>query len=107
MIEYNDNVGALQLLDELEPFIDEDDEDLITWRFTAAINLLAWDAAADARSDPNVWIEAWEVLLTKNPIDADVLKKQILHRFKDQLSNEQLLLIGVVPEPPTSEDSSQ
>ncbi|MBT6270274.1 MAG: hypothetical protein HOI88_08005 [Phycisphaerae bacterium] len=107
MIEYNDNVGALQLLDELEPFIDEDDEDLITWRFSAAINLLAWDAAADARPDPNVWIEAWEVLLTKNPIDADVLKKQILHRFKDQLSNEQLLLIGVVPEPPTSEDSSQ
>ncbi|HIO19760.1 MAG TPA: hypothetical protein EYN11_01545 [Phycisphaerales bacterium] len=105
MFENNDDVGVLQLLDGFgESLIDED---LITYRFTAAINMLAWGAAADARPDPNVWIATWEVMLTKNPADADVLKKQILHRFKDQLSNEQLLLIGVVPEPPTSEDLSQ
>ena len=105
MVEHNDSVGALQLLDADEEFLN--DEELITLRFKTAINALAWGAAVDARSDPGVWISTWEEMKKNNPADADVMKIQILQLFEIQLSQEQLLLLGVVPETPTLEDSTQ
>jgi len=105
MVEHNDYGGALQLLDADEEL--RKDEDIITLTFETAINALAWETAVDARSDSGVWIATWEEMKKKNPADADVMKIQILQRFENQLSQEQLLLLGVVPETSTLEESTQ
>jgi hypothetical protein len=95
MISTDDCVGALQLLGgfELLPTVDED---LLSWRFDAAICASAWDAAADARSVPDPWIDAWQALKETDPTAAAVIRQQITLRFKDQLTKRQREFLGVV-----------
>jgi len=93
MIESGDAVGALQLLDAFgESLIDDD---LLSLRFAAAIAASAWDAAADVRSEPTVWIAAWNATKESDPAAASVIRQQIIQRFKDQLSDSQKLSLGI------------
>jgi hypothetical protein len=93
MIDNGDAVSALQLLDAFgESLIDDD---LITLRFVAAINASAWDAAADAKPEPTIWIAQWERIKDADPIAAAVIKKQIIQRFNDQLTQEQKLILEI------------
>jgi hypothetical protein len=95
MINHDDPVGALQLLDVFgESLIDED---LITLRFVAAIHASAWDTAADARTNPTLWITQWERIKVDDQNAASVIKKQIIQRFGDQLTKEQKNLLGIDP----------
>ncbi len=94
MISSGDSVGALQLLDVFgESLVDED---LLSLRFTAAISASAWDAAADANSTPEPWIETWQSTLRSDPTAAAVIKQQITLRFEDQLTTEQKEILGIV-----------
>ena len=93
LIDNGDAVGALQLLDAFgEALIDDD---LVTLRFIAAINASAWDAAADAKPEPTMWIAQWEKLKTVDSVAASVIKKQIIQRFNDQLTQEQKTLLEI------------
>ncbi|MBC8201548.1 MAG: hypothetical protein H8E86_05820 [Planctomycetes bacterium] len=95
MISRDDAVGALQLLGVFgESLIDDD---LITLRFVAAIDASAWDAAADARPDPALWITQWERVKVKDQNAASVIKKQIIQRYNDQLTQKQKTLLGIAP----------
>ena len=93
MVKNGNAVEALQLLDF---FGDSLEEDLLVLRFNAAISASAWDAAADAVSDPNSWIAVWESSLQTDPTAAAVIAQQILMRFDDQLSYEQKEKLGVI-----------
>ncbi len=94
MMKSGDCVGALQMLDVFgESLVDED---LLTLRFAAAICASAWDAAADAKSTPEPWIEVWQSTLRTDSTTAAVIKQQITLRFEDQLSVEQRELLGIV-----------
>jgi hypothetical protein len=96
MVDGGDNVDALQLLDTLD--IDYEsplDDDLITLLFTTAINASAWDAAADARPEPSLWITEWEQVVNSDPTAANVIKKQIVQRFRDLLTPEQMTLLDI------------
>jgi hypothetical protein len=93
MIESGDAVGALQLLDAFgESLIDDD---LLSLRFAAAIAASAWDAAADVRSEPTVWIAAWNATKESDTTAASVIRQQIIQRFRDQLSDSQKLSLGI------------
>jgi hypothetical protein len=96
MVDRGDPIGALQLLDTLD--IDDEslnDDDLITLIFTTAINASAWDAAADARPEPSLWITEWEQVVNSDPTAANVIKKQIVQRFRDLLTREQMILLDI------------
>ena len=94
MIDSGDAVGAVQLLD----FFDESlEEDMLTLRFNAAISAAAWDTAADARSNPEPWILAWQEARIHDPTAASVIAQQITLRFIEQLSPEQKKLLGIEP----------
>ena len=92
LIETGDAVGALQLLGEFGDDLGEDE--LLTLRFDAAIAASAWDAAADTRTLPKPWIEAWK-LKTHEPTTADAIRKQIILRFQDKLTASERELLGV------------
>ena len=94
MIDSGDAVGAVQLLD----FFGESlEEDMLTLRFNAAISAAAWDTAADARSNPEPWILAWQEARIHDPTAASVIAQQITLRFIEQLSPEQKKLLGIEP----------
>jgi len=105
MIEFNDAVGALQLLNEFDDSVHDDD--ILALRFTAAINALSWSDAADARPEPAVWISAWEKMIDQNPATAEAIKKQILQRYRDQLNPEQMELLGITNDDTLIEEPTQ
>jgi len=103
MISTDDAVGALQLLDVFgESLVDED---LLALRFSAAISASAWDAAADARSVPEPWITAWQSTLDSDTTAAAVILQQITLRFEDQLTPQQIKLLGIVQTDATEEQN--
>jgi|GEM_PF-2282511 hypothetical protein len=104
MIKLGDAVGALQLLDVFEESLIDDD--LITLQFIAAMNASAWDAAEDARPDPDLWIAEWEKVQTIDPNAANVMKKQIIQRFIERLTPEQLKLLEIEPAAEIPEETS-
>jgi len=93
LIKTGDAVGALQLLGAFGDTLIEDD--LLTLRFDAAIAASAWDAAADTRTKPEPWIEAWK-LKAGEPTTADAIRKQIILRFQDELTASERELLGIV-----------
>jgi hypothetical protein len=93
LIETGDAVGALQLLGAFGD--DLGDDDLLTLRFDAAIAASAWDAAADTRTVPEPWIEAWK-LKANEPTTADAIRNQIILRFQDKLTASERELLGIV-----------
>ena len=96
MIDRGDNVEALQLLDTLDiDYKSPLDDDLITLIFAAAINASAWDAASDARPEPSLWITEWQKVVNSDPTAANVIKKQIVQRFRDLLTPEQMTLLDI------------
>ena len=96
MIDRGDNVEALQLLDTLDiDYKSPLDDDLITLIFAAAINASAWDAASDARPEPSLWIAEWKKVVNSDPTAANVIKKQIVQRFRDLLTREQMTLLDI------------
>ena len=95
MINHDDAVGALQLLDVFGESLNDDD--LVTLRFVAAIHASAWDAAADARPEPAMWMTQWARIKGEDQNAASVIKKQIILRFSEQLTQEQKDLLGIVP----------
>ena len=105
LIEQNEAVSALQLLNEIENSLQDDD--FVALRFAAAINALSWSDAADARPGPQDWIAAYEEMADKNSATAEALKKQIIQRFSDTLTQVQLEQLGIVAEPNTTEQPEQ
>jgi hypothetical protein len=103
MISTDDAVGALQLLDVFGEFLD--DEDLLSLRFSAAISASAWDVAAEARSVPEPWIAAWQSTLDSDPTAAAVILQQITLRFEEQLTPQQIKLLGIVQTDATEEQN--
>lgn len=95
MIKMGDAVGALQLLDTFDESLV--DEDLLSLRFSAAIAASAWDAAEDARPEPQAWITAWEIKKDADPTVATVIHQQIVQRFGEQLTKPQRALLDIEP----------
>jgi hypothetical protein len=99
LIKTGDAVGARQLLgafgDTLKEYPEDQQEDLLTLLFDAAIAASAWDAAADIRTKPEPWIEVWELKAgERTTAAADAIKKQIYLRFRDKLSASEKELLG-------------
>ena len=105
MIEFNDAVGALQLLNEFDDSVQDDD--IIALRFTSAINALSWSDAADARPEPAIWISAWQEMIDQNPATAEAIKKQIIQRYSEQLNPEQMELLGITIDNTLTEEPKQ
>ena len=65
------------------------DEELLPLRFETAILASLWDSAADVRSDPQSWVNAWQTMKTRDPAAAVVIRQQIIQRFEDLLTESQ------------------
>lgn len=78
---------ALLLLEEYRDAIF--DEKYLSLLFKTAILASSWDSAADARSDPQPWVNAWQTMKIQDPAAAVVIRQQIIQRFKDILTESQ------------------
>jgi hypothetical protein len=65
------------------------DEELLPLRFETAILASLWDSAADVRSDPQSWVNAWQTMKKQDPAAAVVIRQQIIQRFEDLLTESQ------------------
>jgi len=80
---------ALLLLEEHKDVYQIKDEELLSLHFETAILASSWDSAADVRSDPQSWVNAWQTMKIRDPAAAVVIRQQIIQRFEDLLTESQ------------------